>query len=167
MQTTENDIWHLLEQVNDPEIPVLSIIDLGIVRAVKIEQESVNPAVEVTITPTYSGCPAMHTIEWEIKSVLLQNGFINGLVSIALSPAWTTEWMSISGKEKLKAFGIAPPNPLQSVCNPDFFAAAENVQCPHCNSFHTQLISRFGATACKALYKCVDCLEPFDYFKCH
>jgi len=156
-------IWKLLEEVTDPEVPVLSVIDLGIVRDVKFKNED----VEIVITPTYSGCPAMDVISMSIKMELLANGFKNVKVTSVLSPAWTSDWMSDSGKEKLKAYGIAPPNPTQQVCDNKLFAAAEAVQCPHCSSYHTHRISEFGSTACKALYQCDDCKEPFDYFKCH
>ena len=165
----EKKIWSILSQVNDPEIPVLSILDLGIVRNVEFSSEPplANEAVIITITPTYSGCPAMDVIAMNIRFALLQNGFKNITINTVLSPAWTTEWMSEAGKQKLKSYGIAPPNPQQSVCHPAPFQAEEAVQCPRCNSYHTQLISRFASTACKALYQCSDCKEPFDYFKCH
>jgi ring-1,2-phenylacetyl-CoA epoxidase subunit PaaD len=147
----------------DPEVPVLSVIDLGIIRGVNLE----NGAVEVIITPTYSGCPAMDVISMQIRMQLLTHGYSNVTIKNVLSPAWTTEWMTMAGKEKLKAFGIAPPNASQQVCTPAYFHREELVQCPHCNSYHTVMLSEFGSTACKALYKCNDCLEPFDYFKCH
>ncbi len=147
----------------DPEVPVLSVIDLGIIRDVKMIDEK----VEIIITPTYSGCPAMDVIRINIRMALLENGIKNFEIKTILSPAWTTDWMTENGKEKLKAFGIAPPNNSQSVCSPEAFQKEEAVQCPHCNSFHTTLISSFGSTACKSLYKCEDCREPFDYFKCH
>jgi ring-1,2-phenylacetyl-CoA epoxidase subunit PaaD len=156
-------IWEILEAVCDPEVPVLSILDLGIVRAVKIDGEK----IEVDITPTYSGCPAMDTIHFDIRLKLLEKGYKNITITTLLSPAWTTDWMTASGKEKLKAFGIAPPNPTQPICESKLFGESEVIQCPICNSYHTQLISQFGSTACKAFYKCLDCLEPFDYFKCH
>lgn len=156
-------IWSLLEQVNDPEVPVLSITDLGIVRDVRTEGEG----VEVVITPTYSGCPAMDAIRMNIRMVLLQHGYKNIRLTTVLSPAWTTEWMSERGKDKLKSYGIAPPLPLQQVCTPGLFQREEAVACPHCGSYHTSLISEFGSTACKSLYRCEDCREPFDYFKCH
>ena len=156
-------IWSLLETVNDPEVPVLSVMDLGIVRDIKLNDDG----VEVIITPTYSGCPAMDVIAMTIKMKLLENGFKKVKVTSVLSPAWTTDWMTEEGKQKLKAYGIAPPNPKQQVCNDKLFAPDEAVQCPHCNSYHTFRISEFGSTACKALYKCDDCKEPFDYFKCH
>ncbi|HEU4575389.1 MAG TPA: 1,2-phenylacetyl-CoA epoxidase subunit PaaD [Chitinophagaceae bacterium] len=164
----EQKIWQILEDVKDPEIPVLSILDLGIVRAVKCSNEAgANKAVEVLITPTYSGCPAMDVIRVAIHMHLLEHGFTNCKITQVLSPAWTTDWMSEAGKQKLKAYGIAPPNPRQQVCKPELFDHAEAVQCPHCNSYHTHRISEFGSTACKALYQCDDCKEPFDYFKCH
>jgi len=156
-------IWSILEQVNDPEVPVLSVTDLGIVREVKINGDE----IEVVITPTYSGCPAMNQIEWDIRTTLLANGYPNVKITTVLSPAWTTDWMSQAGKEKLKAFGIAPPLPTASVCDIHLFAKEEAIQCPHCGSYHTTMVSRFGSTACKAQYRCNDCREPFDYFKCH
>jgi ring-1,2-phenylacetyl-CoA epoxidase subunit PaaD len=163
MTSEKADILSILENVTDPEVPVLSVIDLGIVRDIKMEGDT----VEVTITPTYSGCPAMDVISMNIKMELLSHGFKNIKIIQSLSPAWTTDWMSEKGKQKLKDFGIAPPNPKQQVCNDKLFAPAEAVQCPHCNSYHTHRISEFGSTACKALYQCDDCREPFDYFKCH
>ncbi len=160
---TTDDIWKILETVMDPEVPVLSIVDLGIVR--KLECRS-NEAI-ITITPTYSGCPAMDVIAVNIKMELLAQGFKKVEIKQVLSPAWTTDWMTEKGKEKLKAYGIAPPHPRQQVCDQELFAPHETVQCPLCNSFHTRRISEFGSTACKSLFQCNDCLEPFDYFKCH
>ena len=162
-QIDKQAIYSYLEEINDPEVPVLSIIDLGIVRDVKMNNEE----LEVIITPTYTGCPAMDMIAATIKIQLATLGFKKIKITQALSPAWTTEWMSEEGKRKLKEYGIAPPNPKQQVCDQKLFAAAESVQCPHCNSYHTHRISEFGSTACKALYQCDDCKEPFDYFKCH
>ncbi|MEP6467492.1 MAG: 1,2-phenylacetyl-CoA epoxidase subunit PaaD [Parafilimonas sp.] len=164
MNIQEKKIWQLLETVSDPEVPVLSIIDLGIVRNVEIDSSH---KIKITITPTYTGCPAMDVINMSIRMCLLENGFKNIEIKNVLSPAWTTDWMSEAGKQKLKAYGIAPPNVSQQVCTPDLFQKEEAIQCPHCNSYHTQIISRFGSTACKALYKCNACMEPFDYFKCH
>ncbi|HYF32271.1 MAG TPA: 1,2-phenylacetyl-CoA epoxidase subunit PaaD [Chitinophagaceae bacterium] len=157
-------IWQLLGEVYDPEVPVLSITDLGIVRNVEVKPGN---EIMVTITPTYTGCPAMDVISMNIRLKLLEHGYKNIQVRSVLSPVWTTDWMSEAGKQKLKAYGIAPPNPGQQVCHPDLFQEDESVQCPRCNSYHTVMISRFGSTACKALYKCNDCQEPFDYFKCH
>lgn len=162
---TEKKVWHILESVCDPEIPVLTVIDLGIVREVK--QIPGEEGVEVVITPTYSGCPAMDMIAMNIRMVLLENGFKNIKVTTVLSPAWTTDWISEAGKQKLRSYGIAPPNPKQQACRNDLFAPHEAVQCPQCNSWHTHRISEFGSTACKALYQCDDCKEPFDYFKCY
>jgi len=153
----------ILEKVTDPEVPVLTILDLGIVRAIDIEGSK----IRITITPTYSGCPAMDAISFDIKLKLLEAGYRDIEIKTVLSPAWTTDWMSEDGKKKLMAYGISPPNPQQQVCSPGSFAEMEAVECPHCHSFHTKMISAFGSTACKALYQCEDCKEPFDYFKCH
>jgi ring-1,2-phenylacetyl-CoA epoxidase subunit PaaD len=162
MVSTET-IWSILEEVNDPEVPVLSVIDLGIVREVIVNDQG----VEVVITPTYSGCPAMGVISMNIRMALLQRGYGQITIRTVLSPAWTTEWMSEHGKEKLREYGIAPPTPLQQVCHTKLFHREEAIGCPRCKSYHTKLISEFGSTACKALYRCEDCREPFDYFKCH
>ncbi|NCT94673.1 MAG: phenylacetate-CoA oxygenase subunit PaaJ [Chitinophagaceae bacterium] len=164
---SEQKIWSLLETVCDPEVPVLTVLDLGIVRAVSVDESSTPVAVTITITPTYSGCPAMDVIAMSIRMVLLPEGFPNIDIKQVLSPAWTTDWMSEAGRQKLMAYGIAPPNPRQSVCTPDRFQEEEAIQCPQCHSWHTTMVSQFGSTACKALYKCEDCKEPFDYFKCH
>jgi ring-1,2-phenylacetyl-CoA epoxidase subunit PaaD len=161
--STNQRIWSLLEGVNDPEVPVLSVVDLGIIRDVRTG--GAHP--EIVLTPTYSGCPAMDLIRMTIRMVLLEAGFRDVVLTTVLSPAWTTDWMSEQGKEKLKAYGIAPPLPSQQVCHPALFHREEAVACPHCHSYHTSLISEFGSTACKALYRCEDCREPFDYFKCH
>ncbi|SNT01352.1 ring-1,2-phenylacetyl-CoA epoxidase subunit PaaD [Ekhidna lutea] len=149
----QSTIYQILENVTDPEIPVISVTDLGIVRDVLITDDF----VEVIITPTYSGCPAMLEIEKDIHNALKKEGIDHFKITTVLSPAWTTEWMTEEGKQKLKAYGIAPPNPT----NP------EDIECPQCGSKNTQLLSEFGSTACKSLFKCNDCLEPFDYFKCH
>jgi ring-1,2-phenylacetyl-CoA epoxidase subunit PaaD len=169
----ERRIWKLLSEINDPEVPVLSIVDLGIVRDVQImpgltnefDKHATNGVVR--ITPTYSGCPAMDMIRMNIKMTLLEKGYKAISVETILSPAWTTDWMTEGGKEKLRSYGIAPPNPKQQVCDTKLFHEEEAVQCPLCRSYHTQVISQFGSTACKALYRCLDCQEPFDYFKCH
>ncbi len=154
-------ILKLLEQVCDPEVPVLSVIDLGVVRKV----EETPDGITVTITPTYSGCPAMDMIAGEIRSVLERNGFTNVTIKTVLSPAWTTEWLSDAAKEKLRAYGIAPPE--HSTADKNALLGKErSVKCPRCGSTHTEMISNFGSTACKALWKCMDCKEPFDYFKC-
>jgi ring-1,2-phenylacetyl-CoA epoxidase subunit PaaD len=152
----EKKIWSMLETVCDPEVPVLTILDLGIVRGVKINDEE----IEIIITPTYTGCPAMDMITMDIKMKLLENGYKNIKVTHVLSPAWTTDWMTEEGKQKLKAYGIAAPN--KKIIIPQ-----DGVECPQCDSTNTKLLSEFGSTACKALYQCNDCKEPFDYFKCH
>jgi ring-1,2-phenylacetyl-CoA epoxidase subunit PaaD len=171
MGTIENisvmKIWSILEEVCDPEVPVLSVIDLGIIRDVKLIKTNNEENIEVVITPTYSGCPAMDVIRMNIRMVLLEHGYKNVQITTVLSPAWTTDWMTEAGKHKLKAYGIAPPNPKQQVCNTRLFAEDEAVPCPLCNSYNTRRISEFGSTACKSLFQCNDCQEPFDYFKCY
>lgn len=157
MQATDKQkVIDILGMVPDPEIPVLTINDLGIVRDVKLNDDT----VEVIITPTYTGCPAMDMIAMNIKLALLEHDYKNIKITSVLSPAWTTDWMSEDGKRKLKEYGIAPPQKK-------FIVAADGVECPRCHSTNTKLISEFGSTACKALYQCNDCKEPFDYFKCH
>jgi len=146
-------IWKLLDAVKDPEIPVLSLWDLGILRNV----EKINNKVIVTITPTYSGCPAMDVISDDIRTVLAESAYPDNEVKTVLSPAWTTDWMSIEGKQKLEQFGIAPPARTKSV--------EQSVCCPRCRSDNTLLISEYGSTACKAMYQCNHCKEAFCYFK--
>lgn len=164
-------VWAWLGEVPDPEIPVISVVDLGIVRAVEVQDD----ACVVTITPTYSGCPAMQVIADAVTEALHSHGVHNVTLVSQLSPAWTTDWMSETGKAKLQGYGIAPPQ--QQVIDisglrggvkrlPQPLSKLE-VVCPNCGSVHTQLTSQFGSTPCKALYKCLDCREPFDYFKCH
>lgn len=155
---TKNEIWQLLEQVSDPEIPVLTIVDLGIVREVELE----NNHCTITITPTYSGCPAMQVIEKGIEELL--EGIISVTVKSTLSPAWTTDWLSENGRNKLREYGIAPPE--HEVDKSVLFAAPTVVPCPLCKSSNTKMVSQFGSTACKAHYQCNECMEPFDYFKC-
>lgn len=160
-------VWQILEQISDPEIPVLSIVDLGIVRDVQISSplsEGEGPGVRLFITPTYSGCPAMDVIAMNIRIALLQNGFTNIKIIQQLSPAWTTDWMTEIGKEKLKQYGIAPP--VGKIIDQQFLEKLK-VECPQCHSKNTKLLSEFGSTSCKALFQCLDCKEPFDYFKCH
>lgn len=152
--------WQILEQITDPEIPVISIVDLGIVRDVHVDENT----VEIFITPTYSGCPAMDVISMNISMELLENGFKNVKITQQLSPAWTTDWMTEEGKEKLKVYGIAPP--VGKAIDQKYLEKLK-VECPQCHSKNTKLLSQFGSTACKALYQCQDCKEPFDYFKCH
>ncbi len=154
-------IWQLLEDVCDPEVPVLSVVDLGVIRNVQVENEK----VFVTITPTYSGCPAMSMIEMDIKFKLIAEGYKDVIISTVLTPSWTTDWLSEAGKLKLEKYGIAPPvEPLGSMN--ELFAKDVTVKCPQCKSGNTKLVSQFGSTSCKALYQCLDCREPFDYFKC-
>lgn len=162
MPKTASQIWALLETVKDPEVPVLSVVDLGIIRDVKEEEG----AVEVVITPTYSGCPAMNMIEWNIRTALAEAGYQKIKITTVLSPPWTTDWMSESGREKLKAYGIAPPE-KGAVDKSALFAESKPIPCPNCDSLDTEMVSQFGSTPCKAHYKCLSCLEPFDYFKCH
>lgn len=161
-------VWAWLAEVSDPEIPVISVIDLGIVRDVAVS-ECGDGSCTVTITPTYSGCPAMEVIAEDIKAALKRQGVEQVRIETRLAPAWTTDWMSAAGKEKLKGYGIAPP--AQQVIDISGITrrsrAAPAVQCPNCGSSRTHLVSQFGSTACKALYRCEECLEPFDYFKCH
>ena len=152
----KHKILSILQEVCDPEVPVLSIMDLGIVRDVIMT----GGEIEIIITPTYTGCPAMDMITMNIKMALLENGYKKIKVTSVLSPAWTTEWMSEEGKRKLKEYGIAAPNKK-------FEISKDGIECPQCNSLRTKLISEFSSTACKALYQCNDCKEPFDYFKCH
>jgi len=155
----EDEIWRWLADVPDPEIPVVSIVDLGMVRGVNIA----NDVVEVEVAPTYSGCPATEVIERSIVAMLQQNGVSDASVKRVLSPPWTTDWISDGGREKLRACGIAPP---ASGAGRRALLGRAPVCCPRCGTERTTLVSEFGATACKAAYKCDDCLEPFEYFKC-
>ena len=159
MTTHEIDkktLFAFLEEIKDPEVPVLSIIDLGIVRDIRFNDDE----LELIITSTYTGCPAMDMIAADIRSQLTTLGFKKIKVTQSLSPPWTTDWMSESGKRKLQEYGIAPPDKRFSI-------PMDGVACPLCHSDNTRLVSEFGSTACKALYQCKDCQEPFDYFKCH
>jgi ring-1,2-phenylacetyl-CoA epoxidase subunit PaaD len=158
--TGKQKILSILETVTDPEVPVLSILDLGIVRDIKTDENN----VEIFITTTYSGCPAMDMIAMNIRMELIQNGFTNIKITQQLSPAWTTDWMTENGKEKLKAYGIAPP--IGKAIDQKYLEELK-VECPQCHSKNTKLLSQFGSTSCKALYQCMNCKEPFDYFKCH
>lgn len=156
MQDEKEKILKLLETVTDPEVPVLTVLDLGIIR--KIEFENNHPVV--TVTTTYSGCPATDVINADIRLTLREAGYENITIKNQISPPWTTDWMSEEGKRKLKEYGIAPPDKTFSI-------PKDGIECPQCNSHNTKLVSEFGSTACKALYKCNNCQEPFDYFKCH
>ncbi|HUE45468.1 MAG TPA: 1,2-phenylacetyl-CoA epoxidase subunit PaaD [Aestuariivirgaceae bacterium] len=152
-------IWDVLDRVMDPEIPVISVVDLGIVREVRDSGDG----FEIVITPTYSGCPATRQIEQDISAALADAG-IAARLSIVLSPAWTTDWISKAGREKLEGFGIAPP--VGKAGKRAMFGAEPQVACPQCGSVETEMISEFGSTPCKALWRCTQCREPFDYFKC-
>ena len=152
--------WDAAAQVVDPEIPVLTIADLGVLRDVRIHDGH----VEVAITPTYSGCPAMNMIALEIELALEREGIHRPKVRTVLSPAWTTDWMSEDGRRKLREYGIAPP---QGQNSRRALFGVEQVACPQCGSENTEVLSEFGSTSCKALWRCNSCREPFDYFKCH
>lgn len=145
-----NQVYEWLARVPDPEIPVLSILDLGIVRDV-----SVDGGVTVSLTPTYSGCPATEVIESSVLAALEEKGVESIEIKRVLSPPWTTDWITAEGRKKLHDYGIAPPVP-----------ANHSIACPQCESLHTERVSEFGSTPCKASWRCLDCLEPFDYFKC-
>jgi ring-1,2-phenylacetyl-CoA epoxidase subunit PaaD len=152
--------WNAAAAVVDPEIPVLTIADLGVLRDVAVN----DGRVEVAITPTYSGCPAMNMIALEIELALEREGFGRPKVRTVLSPAWTTDWMSDDGRRKLLEYGIAPP---QAGSGRRALFGEQQVVCPQCGSENTELLSEFGSTSCKALWRCKNCREPFDYFKCH
>ena len=156
-------VWEVLKQVTDPEIPVLTVMDMGIIRLVEVH----DGIVEVTITPTYSGCPAMDMISVNIRLALIEAGYRDIRIHTVLDPAWTTDWMTEEGKQKLRAYGIAPPAETTARSRKLLFDDEVDVECPRCQSHNTRLLSQFGSTACKALYQCNDCKEPFDYFKCH
>jgi ring-1,2-phenylacetyl-CoA epoxidase subunit PaaD len=158
---SEQAIWDWMTEVFDPEIPVLNVVELGIVRGVSVQ----GAHVEVTITPTYSGCPAMRTIEEDIEEILREKGVTDYRITTTLSPAWTTDWMTDEARQKLTAEGIAPPQKGSADKNL-LMGRVRDVKCPRCGSHQTTMISQFGSTACKSLYKCETCLEPFDYFKC-
>jgi ring-1,2-phenylacetyl-CoA epoxidase subunit PaaD len=154
MDTTE--IFELLGKVVDPEIPVLTLQDLGVLRSISVTGD----VVTVNITPTYAGCPAMETMQADILTTLSDAGYQRVKVRQVLSPAWTTDWMSKNGREKLRAYGIVPP--VNTACG----KKTAVIECPQCGCADVKRISEFGSTACKALYQCQDCREPFDYFKC-
>ena len=161
VNAAKDHILELLSQIPDPEIPVISIVELGVIREIYAEGSS----IEVKITPTYSGCPAMKQIEDDVKAVLKKEGFDQVTVKTVFDPPWTTDWIPDAAKEKLRQYGIAPPE--HTTQDKSWLTGkTKTVLCPRCKSANTQLISQFGSTACKALYQCKDCLEPFDYFKC-
>lgn len=161
-QRTRDDAWRIAASVPDPEVPVLTIEDLGVLRAVALDGDR----VQVDITPTYSGCPAMDTIRDDVVLALTAAGFDDVEVRLVLSPAWTTDWMSDAGRQKLTSYGIAPPTGRAAVASGPIRLAL-SVRCPQCGSLDTREVSRFGSTSCKALYECRACLEPFDHFKVH
>jgi ring-1,2-phenylacetyl-CoA epoxidase subunit PaaD len=152
--------WRVAAQVVDPEIPVLTIADLGVLRGIDVK----DGRVEVTITPTYSGCPAMNVIALEIEVALRSAGIAEASIRTVLSPAWTTDWLTEEGRRKLRAYGIAPP---KRGGGRRLLFGHETIACPRCGSDDTHRLSEFGSTACKALWRCAACQEPFDYFKCH
>jgi ring-1,2-phenylacetyl-CoA epoxidase subunit PaaD len=158
---TAEEIRKLLSSIPDPEIPVITIADLGVLREVKWNGD----VLEVAITPTYSGCPAMKMIEQDILALLKTKGLDKVKVSLVYSPAWTTDWINDEAREKLRVYGIAPPA-HSTVDKSALTGKPKHLACPRCKSEHVEMVSQFGSTACKALYKCLDCLEPFDYFKC-
>ena len=168
---TVDQIWTWLREVMDPEIPVVSIVDLGIVRDISWSEEA--DACVVTVTPTYSGCPAIAVIQSHIRQELEQHGVPRIQLRIQISPAWTSDWLSPQARKSLHAYGIAPPTARSSETSAHILpvlgsgAPQPTPHCPHCGSPQTSLISQFGSTPCKALYRCNDCLEPFDSFKCH
>ncbi|MEX0823597.1 MAG: 1,2-phenylacetyl-CoA epoxidase subunit PaaD [Balneolaceae bacterium] len=162
--TSKEEIWSYLEGVIDPEIPVLNVVEMGIVRNVEIEDDQ----VIVKITPTYSGCPAMNAIELEIKKKLREKGIESFRVVTDFKESWTTDWMTDHAKNKLREYGIAPPEKTEPDDN--FLTSLKETQkivpCPYCNSLETNLRSEFGSTACKSLYYCNECHQPFEHFKC-
>lgn len=158
-EATREQVFEWLTQVADPEIPVLSITDLGIVRDVAI-----NGTVVVSLAPTYSGCPATEVIENSVIAALQERGVTEVRVERVLTPPWTTDWISDEGRDKLRAYGIAPPE--KGASKHELLHANRKIACPRCESTNTELVSEFGSTACKASWRCTDCLEPFEYFKC-
>lgn len=159
----QQSVWNWLADVRDPEVPVLSILDLGIVRDVRVKEDG---ELTVVITPTYSGCPAMDVIGMNIRMALAGRGFSKVTIEMQLSPAWTTDWMTEEGRKKLTEYGIAPPLRI-SGSETALFEEEGIVPCPRCGHADTRLVSRYGATACKAMYQCNHCHEPFEHFKCH
>ncbi|WP_037312690.1 1,2-phenylacetyl-CoA epoxidase subunit PaaD [Ruegeria halocynthiae] len=151
MTVSVAQVWQWLDEVPDPEIPVISVVDLGIVRDVKWDNET----LELAVTPTYSGCPATRVIAMDIETALRDHGLSDIRIKTRISPPWTTDWLTESGRAKLEEYGIAPPSP-----------AGGPEKCPQCGSGNLSKISQFGSTPCKAHWRCDDCLEPFDYFKC-
>lgn len=154
-------VWRVLSDVMDPEIPVLSVVDLGIVRFVRWDADD---TLHVGLTPTYTGCPATEVIQGSVRRALARAGYADAHIETVLSPPWTSDWLSREGRQKLAAFGIAPPP--EPVSSPRRLFGEPFVACPKCGSVATEKVSEFGSTPCKAHYRCAECLEPFDYFKC-
>ena len=161
IDSRERTVWGVLEDVMDPEIPVLSVVELGIVRYAHWTPDG---RLHVGLSPTYSGCPATDVIRRAVRDALHEAGYEDAVLEEVLSPPWTSEWLTDSGRRKLESFGIAPP--AKSVSSPKHLFGAPVIRCPRCGSADTERISEFGSTPCKAHYRCVSCLEPFDYFKC-
>jgi len=153
-------LWDLLDRVKDPEIPVLSLWDLGVLSSIEKQGET----LKITITPTYSGCPAMETMRSDIADLLHSSGFDNFEILTSLSPAWTTDWLSPEGHKALQSYGIAPPLACDQ-CDESELSVDTVIACPHCGSLNTKTVSEFGSTACKSLHQCNECHEAFDYFK--
>jgi ring-1,2-phenylacetyl-CoA epoxidase subunit PaaD len=153
--------WRLLAEVMDPEVPVISVVDLGLVREVLDDGQT----LDVVLTPTYSGCPATEIIEASVRDALEQGGLGPLRVSMRRAPAWTTDWISEAGREKLRAYGIAPPGTVDPAAAQTIRLVSRKVPCPRCGDTQTERLSAFGATACKALYRCLACREPFEHFK--
>ncbi|MDF2050517.1 1,2-phenylacetyl-CoA epoxidase subunit PaaD [Arthrobacter sp. Cr_A7] len=160
-RTPRQSAWDIAATVCDPEIPVLTIADLGILRDVQVTEDD----VRITITPTYSGCPAMDAIRDDLQTAFAKEGYENVHVDLVLAPAWTTDWMTEEGKAKLREYGIAPPSGKAGLGHNGPVRLSLAVKCPQCQSLNTRELTRFGSTSCKALYVCQDCKEPFDYFK--
>jgi ring-1,2-phenylacetyl-CoA epoxidase subunit PaaD len=160
-ERSQQHAWAVAATVTDPEVPVLTIADLGVLRAVEVEGDRAT----VTLTPTYSGCPAMDAMRDDVILALNAAGYAHVEVRMVLAPAWTTDWMTDAGKRKLVDYGIAPPTGRAAVRGP--IPVRLSVRCPRCGSLDTREVARFGSTACKALYECRACLEPFDHFKAH
>jgi ring-1,2-phenylacetyl-CoA epoxidase subunit PaaD len=157
----ERDVWQLLEEVPDPEIPVLNVVELGVIRFVRGEDRR---RIEVGVSPTYTGCPATEVIHGAIRRKLQAAGFSEIKIDSVLAPPWTSDWLTASARKKLRDYGIAPPS--HAVGNPRRLFREPQVQCPRCSSAQTQRLSEFASTPCKSLYRCSACLEPFEYFKC-
>jgi ring-1,2-phenylacetyl-CoA epoxidase subunit PaaD len=173
---TLDQIWNWLEEVVDPEIPVISVVDLGIVRELNWCEDQGEPKLIVTITPTYSGCPATAVIKEDIVTALRERGITNVQIETRLATAWTTDWLSEQGKRRLREYGIAPPQRFhrqpvsgssQSCCSESYAESEAAIECPRCGTKNGRMVSQFGSTPCKAFYVCDACREPFDYFKCH